>query len=152
MDDESADGPRQDLLVEVRRGLQLAEGDRVCGTADGAAYGGFSVGQLYAVSVHALARPAHYLQGFWNQTPVYLLTTRVVCLELQVKRTACGRHAAAPHETVKYARAELPHSSSATTVYTPCGKSVNAPWLQYPAAVTPTDTVSVRHWSVPQNP
>jgi hypothetical protein len=35
----------------------------MCGIADGPADGGFSIGQLYAVAVHALAGPARYLQG-----------------------------------------------------------------------------------------
>jgi hypothetical protein len=36
----------------------------MCGIADGPADGGFPVGQLYAVAVHALAGPARYLQGW----------------------------------------------------------------------------------------
>jgi hypothetical protein len=63
VDYQPADRPRQDLLMEVCRRLQFTEGYRMCGIADSPADGGFSVGQLYTVSVCALVGPARYFQG-----------------------------------------------------------------------------------------
>ena len=49
--------------MEACRRLQFTEGYWLCGTADDPADGGFSVGQLYAVSIYARAGPACYFQG-----------------------------------------------------------------------------------------